>query len=374
MRFATRVDAYLRGLPKALQLVVMLMTMAVMVRQSLPNVPRESLGSDTIADMYEAKVILNDPRDMYAKRGLPQTPLEAATWSKFESAPYPPAVLLAETALYAVGQRTGLGLYGMVLLLAIVFIGTSAWYFFETRWYLFPILYLNCSYFSYRFVNVQDGTYLIMLVVIMAALWLARAGQPACHALMALAIDMKLSPLYYVTSLPRMSRAMAVLVVAMLVTGLVLPYFIWDNYLYIFRYHEDIKGGMSGLVAGLGFGALFSVILWYVETRLGFDIEDRIGWSLVPFGMFLAMKMNVPRHLLIVLLVPDKRGVRNIVAAMALAVPILVPGAHFGAALPVAAVLLFAVLAWHLNTIGWDTVRSDLSHPGRTMKAMLARE
>jgi hypothetical protein len=85
------------------------------------------------------------------------------------------------------------------------------------------------------------------------------------------------------------------------------------------------------------------------------------------------MKMNVPRHLLILLLIPDKRGLRNLIAAFSLAVPAIVPGARFGASLPVATVLLFGVLGWHLNAIGWDTVRHDLRHPGETMKRLLSR-
>jgi len=381
-------DAYLLALPKRTQVGLVLVTLAVMVWQSLPNVPREyldyarvpilrhlpqnpSFGTDTISDVYGSKVILNDPLDMYTKQKLAQTPLEAATWSKAASAPYPPVVLLADAGLYAIGQRTGLGFYGMILLLAILFIGASARYFLQTRWYLFPVLYLNFSYFSYRFVAVQDNTYLVMLVVILAALLLARAGRTACHALMAVAITMKLSPLYYVKNLPQMSRRMAVLFMAILLVGLALPYVIWDNYLYIYLFHDELKGGRGGMLAGIGYGALFSALLWYVETRRAFDLEDRIGWGLIPFGMFLAMKMNAPRHLLILLLVPDKRGPRNLIAAFALLVPALLPErVRFGATLPIATVLLFFTLGWHLHMIGWRTVWADWQQPRRTFRMM----
>ena len=54
-------------------------------------------------------------------------------------------------------------------------------------------------------------------------------------------------------------------------------------------------------------------------------MEDRIGWSLVPFAMFVGIKMRVARHLLVVLLVPDKRGPRNIVAAIGLALYAVAP-------------------------------------------------
>jgi len=381
------VDRLLLSVPVWAQRLVVGLTLCVMTWQCLPNVPREyvdfsrtawlsqisqepTFGTDTIADAYESKVILNDPLDMYTKAHLPQTPVEAATWSKAASAPYPPVVLLAEAALYAVGERIGIGLYGMVLLLAAAFIGGSAWYFLQTRWYVFPLLYLNFAYVSHRFVAVQDGSYLVMLVVILCALLLARAGRPACHALMAIAITMKLSPLFYVTALPGMRRRTATLFVAILLAGLVLPYLIWDNYAYIYFFHDELKGGRSGLWAGLGFGAVFSVMLWYVEARRGFDLEDRLGWALIPVAMFLAMKMNVPRHLLIVLLVPDKRAVRNLIAAFALLVPVALPGVRFGATLPIASVLLFATLGWHLRQIGWQVVRDDCRRPLRTAQMM----
>ena len=87
--------------------------------------------------MVPAKVVLNDPSDMYTKARLEQTPLEKATWTREASAPYPPAALLAAAGLYAIGAATGIGFYGMVLLLAALFLALSLWYFLQTRWYCF---------------------------------------------------------------------------------------------------------------------------------------------------------------------------------------------------------------------------------------------
>src|SRR4030095_15740409 len=101
----------------------------------------ETYGTDTIADMYEARVVLNDVSDMYTKAHVEQTPLEALTWSKEASAPYPPATLLIEAGLFALGERTGIGFYGLVAGLAILFLALSAVYCLRTRWYLFPLLY-----------------------------------------------------------------------------------------------------------------------------------------------------------------------------------------------------------------------------------------
>src|SRR4029078_7023361 len=134
----------------------------------------ETYGTDTIADMYEAKVVLHDPRDMYTKRGVTQSPREPATWSKAESAPYPPLMLLTEAALFRIGEATGVGLYGMVILLAIAFLSMSAGSFARTRWSVFPLLYLNFSYLGHGFVFVQDGSSLVVLVVVTTALLVAR--------------------------------------------------------------------------------------------------------------------------------------------------------------------------------------------------------
>jgi hypothetical protein len=389
--FLPAIDRALLAAPRGVRAVVLSATVALMIWTSLPNVPRQwfdysgvpllghiaqepSYGTDTLSDTYGARVIVHDWRDMYTKARTAQTPQEAATWSREASAPYPPAALLVEAGLYWIGERTGLGFYGGILLAAIAFLASSLAYFVRTRWYLFPLLYLNFGYFSERFVHVQDDTYLIMLVVIMAALWLARAGRaPAAHLLMGLAIAIKLSGLYYVKNVVTMRRPVALGFVAILVAGLVLPSFVWDNYLYIYRYGSELKGHWYDAALALLFLVPFSLVLWYVETRLGFDLEDRIGWGLVPFAMLLAFKMNAPRHLLIVLLVPDKRGLRNVAAAAGLLLPALFPSAvRFGSATPIAAAVIVVGLAGYLGRVGWPAVRADLRHPLATLRTLVA--
>jgi hypothetical protein len=382
-------DTRLLGISRPVRAAVFLTTALVMIAVSLPNVPRqyldyshtallqgvqqrETYGTDTLSDMYGARVVLNDVTDMYTKKRLEQTPLEAATWSKEASAPYPPVVLLTEAALYAAGDWIGIGFYGMILGLACVFLTLSAAYFWKTRWHLFPLLYLNFSYVSERFVYVQDSTYLIMLVVVFAALLLARARRGSTHILMALAITLKLSPLYYIKNLPTMRALTALAFVFIVVAGLVLPYFIWDNYLYIYRYANELKGGWSETAGAVAIAVPFAVVLAYVEARLAFDLEDRVGWGLVPFAMFLGLKMNVARHLLIVLLVPDKRGLRNLAASIGLGLPALFPWfIRANSALWISTAVLIAALIYYLDQIGWDVVREDMRHPKRTIKIMM---
>jgi len=390
-KYARALDACLMAVPTWLRRVVLVVTVLVMVSVSIPNVPRqyidysrlpllshiqqqETYGTDTISDMYAAKVVLNDVSDMYTRTRLEQTPLEARTWSKEASAPYPPVMLLTEAGLYAIGEWTGAGFYGMIFGLACLFVALSLEYFIRTRWYLFPLLYLNFFYFSQRFVYVQDDSYLVMLVVVMAALLLARRRHEAAHTLMAIAITMKLSPLYYAKNVLGMKRGTRILFASVLAAGLLLPYFIWDNYLYIYRYGSALKGNWLSGASALVVVIPFTVILWYVETRLNFDMEDRVGWGLVPFAMLMGFKMNVARHLLIVLLVPDKRGVRNVAAAVGLGIPALFPTfIHFNSSLFVAAAGLFVGLIGYLEQIGWDVVRDDVQHPMRTAHMMLGR-
>ena len=333
---ASAVDRFLLRVNRRVQYTVIAATVLHMIVVAIPNVPRayvdyarfpllsgvhqyDTYGTDTIGNSYVAKVVLNDPLDMYTKARLEQTPLEKATWTREASAPYPPAALLTAAGLYAIGAATGIEFYGMVVLLAALFVALSLWYFLNTRWYLFPLLYLNFAYFGHRFVYVQDDSYLAMLVVVMIALVLARSRREVSHILMALAITMKLSPAAYAREILTMRRGMAIIFAAILFAGFVLPYFIWDNYLTIFTFHDQVKGNIYDTIAAVALVVPFTIVLWYVETRLGFDMEDRIGWSLVPFGMFVGIKMRVARHLLIVLLVPDKRGPRNIAAAIGLA-------------------------------------------------------
>ena len=382
------IDAWLLRAPRRIQIVAIAVTSLVIAVVGLHNVPRsyidfrtvpvlnrvsqpEGYGPDTIGDRYEARVVLNDPFDMYTKRRVEQTALEAATWSKEASAPYPAAMLLVEGLLLAVGQATGIGFYGSITALALMFLALSAYYFLKTRWYLFPLLYLNFSYLGTRLFYVQDNSYLIMLTVVMAALFAASRRPAWTHVLMSVAITLKLSPVYYLANLTSAPRRLALLCLAIVIAGLVLPMAIWDNYLYIFQFHQGLKGSTSRTVGAVLISVPFALTVRYVETRLNFDAEERVGWGLIPFSLFLAFKMNTARHLLLPLLVPDKRGARNVVAAVALILPVMFPGiVRLNPA--VLAGLLLIALVYYLDLIGWAVVRADLRRPIATMRMMFA--
>src|SRR4029453_6651506 len=170
-----------------------------------------------------------------------------------------------------------------------------------------------------------------------------------------------------------MRRGMAIIFAAILFAGFVLPYFIWDRYLTIFMFHDQNKGNIYDTIAAVALAVPFTIVLWYIEARLGFDMEDRIGGSLVPFALLVAIKMRVARPLLVVLLVPDKRGPRNIAATIGLALHAAAPDVfRLGSVLYITTVLLFAFLVHYLRGIGWGTVRDDARHPLRTLGLLLS--
>src|SRR5262249_48183169 len=161
------------------------------------------------------------------------------------------------------------------------FLALSLIYFLPTRWYLFPLLYFNFQFLGERFAGVQDCSYLVMLVVVMAALFAARARRQIAHVLMAIAITMKLAPIFYSLALFRFPLRTAIVFAAILFVGLVLPYFLWSNYLYIYSYGAGLKGSHWNHVFAMLLAPLFAASVWYVQTRCDFDMEDRIGWGLV---------------------------------------------------------------------------------------------
>src|SRR6188768_367003 len=89
-------DGRLMAAPTTIRVSVIALTLVTMVIVSLPHVPRsfldyarwpwlsgiqqpETYGTDTLSETYVARVVVNDVRDMYTKRKVDQTPLEAQT-------------------------------------------------------------------------------------------------------------------------------------------------------------------------------------------------------------------------------------------------------------------------------------------------------
>jgi hypothetical protein len=201
---------------------------------------------------------------------------------------------------------------------------------------------------------------------------------------MAVATTMKLLPAAYARYLPRrggrnpkdeggMSRPVAWGYAAIVFAGLILPFFIWDGYAHIYAFANERKGNdWLDLAAALLLVVPFTLALWYVEDRGRFSADDRIGSSLVPFALFAALLANSGRHLLVALIVPDRRVGRNLAASVGVLLHLLLPGiVRVGAVTYVATAVLCVVLACELQQIGWTTVAADVRNPGRTLRLLL---
>ena len=92
---AAAVDRFLLRVNQPVQYTVITATVLHMIAVAIPNVPRayidyarfpllsgiqqhDTYGTDTNGNSYVAKVVLNDPLDMYTKARLEQTPLDDA--------------------------------------------------------------------------------------------------------------------------------------------------------------------------------------------------------------------------------------------------------------------------------------------------------
>ena len=163
----------------------------------------ESPGKDFVADNYTAKVVTNDWTDMYVKEGVNQTENEAKTWTKEQSSPYPPLTIIVYGPLKFIGDSTGLGFYGSMVLMELLLMVAIFIYCIRTKWYLFPLIYLN-PFIAYRFWWVGDLSNVLMLLVIMGALFLSTNKGPLKHIAVAVATGMKFAPIYYMKNLFKM--------------------------------------------------------------------------------------------------------------------------------------------------------------------------
>ena len=182
---------------------------------------------------------------------------------------------------------------------------------------------------------------------------------------MAAATTMKLLPLYYARYVPRMRRATAWSYAGILIAGLVLPYLVWNDYLGIYTFATERKGNDWLDIAGaLLLAGSVTAFLSFVEKRSDFNEEDRIGWSLVPFALFAGLLANSGRHLLIALIVPDRRAGRTLAAAAALGLHSLFPDVvRIGAVTYVATAVLLGVVVYQLRGTSLFRLRHRAADP-----------
>jgi hypothetical protein len=338
----TRLDAWLMARSTRVRVAVLGSTLAFAVLVRLAHVPASyhdfgwlnrgnDYGCDYYSDAYGARTVFNHPLDMYTRRLTEQTRAETY-WPKRSVAPYPPAELLLLAGAHALGQATGLGLYGMLMATDALLVLLVLAYSLQTRWYLFPLVELNV-FLAYRFWGIGSFNGLLVLLFLMLGVMAARA-RPALGILAAVfAVCLKLTPIFFLTNFLRFRRRTAVLAAALLFAGFVLPLFVFENYRYIYGFHatRDIRPivqalatlGVDGrhaatLAAVVGwalplvFGGAFSLVLLYAQLKLDFTWQDRIGWAAVPFSLLFSLRMLSMRTLFEAMAIPDRRQVRSL--------------------------------------------------------------
>ena len=330
---------------------------------------REDIGTDFIADNYTAKVALNDPFDIYTKNSLNQTEQEAQTWTKEESSPYPPLAIYHITTIYKIGDILGIGFYGVVISLELILIIMVFLYFIKTNWYLIPIVYLN-FYLAHRFWWVGDATYLLVLIYIMMALFTVKKYKTISISLMAIATIIKFSPIYYIKNIFTMKKHQWILYISILVIGLILPFIIYKNYSYIYTFNSEKSEGflLPFIVAGS-----FSIALCYIEYRMKFNDEDIIGWASIPFAIFTVLSTYAVRHLLLLLIIPDKRGYRNIALLILIHLRLIMDKFDFdNRIIAWSSIICFLIIFMHMFIeIGLEKIISDIKNPILLIKKMV---
>jgi hypothetical protein len=338
----TRWDAWLMARGAAIRVAVLGVTLAFALVVRLSYVPVSyhdfgwlnrgtDYGCDYYSDAYGARTVYNHPLDMYTRRLTEQTRPEMY-WPKRSVAPYPPAELLLLAGAHALGEKTGIGLYGMLMAVDALLVLSTLGYSLVTRWYLFPLVELNV-FLAYRFWGIGSFNGLFVLLFLTLGVILARR-RPALGILSAVfAVCLKLTPIFFLTNFLRFRRGTALAAGALLFAGFVLPLFVFENYRYIYGFHatRDIRpivhalefvgvhGAHTATVAAvvgwalpLLFGSAFSVVLLYAQLKLNFTWQDRIGWAAVPFALLFSLRMLSMRTLFEAMAIPDRRQARSL--------------------------------------------------------------
>jgi hypothetical protein len=337
-----RLDAWLLARPKSVRALVLGLTLLFALLARFSYVPvayhdfgalnaGSEYGNDYYSDSYGARTVYNHPSDMYTRRLTEQTPAETY-WPKRSVAPYPPAALLLLAGVHALGEATGVGLYGVLMALDTLLLGLMLSYALRTRWYLFPLVQLNV-FLAYRYWGIGSCNGLLVVLCLMLGVFVARAKPVLGTLLGVFATCLKLTPVFFLTNFLRFRRRAQVLAALMLFAGFVLPFFLLENYRYIYGFHATrdigpivtLLSGLgldgpftTGLAAALGWilplalAAAFSLVFLYAQLKLDFSWEDRIGWAAVPFSLLFSLRMLSMRTLFEAMAIPDARVVRSL--------------------------------------------------------------
>ena len=402
-----RWDAWLLARPWSVRALVLGLTLAFAVVVRLSYVPVSyhdfgwlnrgtDYGCDYYSDAYGARTVYNHPADMYTRRLTEQTRPEMY-WPKRSVAPYPPAELFLLAGAHALGEATGVGIYGVLIGVDFLLMALILAYALKVRWYLFPLLYTNV-FLAYRFWGIGSLNGLSVVFFLMLGVLLARSRPNAAILSAAFAVCLKLTPVFFLTNFLRFRRATALAAAALLVTGFVLPLFVFENYRYIYGFHatRDIGpivralgtlgvsgehaatlAAVSGWVLPLAVGGTFSLVLLYAQYKLDFTWEDRIGWAAAPFSLLFSLRMLSMRTLFEAMTLPDRRLARSLwIFGMGLVdLGLRLSGVRTivrDGVWDVCGLLgLFLICRHWLCAIGKEAIRADLARGLRLLPALL---
>ena len=402
-----RWDAWLLARPWSVRGLVLGLTLAFAVIVRLSYVPASyhdfgplnrgvDYGCDYYSDAYGARAVYNHPTDMYTRRLTEQTRPEMY-WPKRSVAPYPPAELFLLAGAHALGEASGVGLYGVLIGMDFLLMGLMLAYALKVRWYLFPLLYTNV-FLAYRFWGIGSLNGLLVVFFLMLGVLLARSRPNAAILSAVFAVCLKLTPVFFLTNFLRFRRATALAATALLLAGFVVPLFVFENYRYIYGFHATrdigpivralgalgVSGGqaatlaaVAGWVMPLVVGGTFSLVLLYAQYKLDFTWEDRIGWAAAPFSLLFSMRTLSMRTLFEAMTLPDRRHARSLwIFAMGLIdMALRASGARTIVRDGIWDVCglcgLFLICRHWLRTIGMQAIRADLARGVGLLPALL---
>ncbi|MEM3341978.1 MAG: hypothetical protein QW728_04730 [Thermoplasmata archaeon] len=285
---------------------------------------------DLYADAYAARVILNDPMDMYT-RNLPITWAESTCdgeqnynpqppWSNYDCAPYPPVALIPTAFAFWLGEETFDGFYNISVLLELIIAGMVIIYSLLTRRpFLFPLYFLSTFTYAFFWKQTHFSFTLTTAFIVLALILFELKKEGSALFFLGLASAAKIFTLPVLAMTSRFGsrkRWIWFFFVVTVFVGLVVPFFIFDNYSYIFR-RENHRPVMSYLVGGI-IGIEFLFLEFFTRGK---DREVAM-LSMVPMASYITLTgiLIVPPYFQLALLIPDRTYFRNVLGILLTAI------------------------------------------------------
>ncbi|MEM3342578.1 MAG: hypothetical protein QW728_07785 [Thermoplasmata archaeon] len=304
--------------------VILLLIIGIAIRVGY-NIPYHDPKQDFAADTYESRVFLNDYRDAYTKTQIEPRWPENSYFAKPECAPYPPVLLVVLSAIYyGMGGDAVDFYYFSIAFEFITALVLLLYCLMEDRIVPFICYYLNpvsIWFFGYFW----HFTMTIFLFFIFSGMTLYRAGFKRAGMFFAgTAIAAKLFNIFLLAQ----HRVKWIwLTWSAVILGLVVPYFIFDNYLSIFTFHSQrglrflmdsftFTGGKYlaiGLIALLYIGTIgVCLMIKRLEILRNYNTLEIMAGSMLPFAFLMGIQVASNYYILMAMMLPTREVRRNI--------------------------------------------------------------